>query len=433
MRSRTDNPHGRVILAARAQSHADEQHDASPDEPSDEISQQKGPKTNPKASLNGNPTDRPARSVNLRDVAQAASVSVATVSMVLNNNPRISRATHARVQRVMEKLGYQPNRLAQSLSSKYTNVLAVLLPDVRHAFADAYFGELLSGICDRAHKLGYKVMIEQAKPAFIEARKHLELYDRRFVDGVLCLGTNDANTFLADFEHVGYPALVVDNNPNTHTIHSHAPGTSNPHAHLRSHPHPNPNALDHVMCDYASGATQVLNYLIQLGHRRIGLITAGETIATANRVRAIYTQKLAAVGMNVDDSWIVDGQFTEEGGAEAARLLLERHPDLTALVAGNDKMAIGAMHLLHRTGRDVPRDVSVTGFDDLPHAAFVNPSLTTVHLPLYQVGSMATDRLIERIHGRTTPVHEAISTHLVVRDSTAMARDAARPPAEASD
>src|ERR1700761_2141219 len=90
------------------------------------------------------------KSVSLRDVAKMAKVSVATVSMVLNDNPRISRATHLRVQRLMERMGYQPNRLAQSLSGRYTRVIAVLLPALRHAFADAYFGELISGICDRA-------------------------------------------------------------------------------------------------------------------------------------------------------------------------------------------------------------------------------------------------------------------------------------------
>src|SRR6185295_15508890 len=93
---------------------------------------------------------RPHKPVSLRDVAKMAKVSVATVSMVLNDNPRISRATHMRVQRLMDRMGYQPNRLAQSLSGRYTQVLAVLLPALRHAFADAYFGELISGICDRA-------------------------------------------------------------------------------------------------------------------------------------------------------------------------------------------------------------------------------------------------------------------------------------------
>jgi DNA-binding LacI/PurR family transcriptional regulator len=353
-------------------------------------------------------TDRPSRGVNLRDGARVADVSVATVSMVLNNNPRISRTTHAKVQRVMDKLGYQPNRLAQSLSSRYTCVLAVLLPDVRHAFADAYFGELLSGVCERAQRLGYKVMIEQAKPAFIEERKHLEIFDRRYVDGVLCLGTNDTNEFLKDFDPTPYPALVVDNNPIV-------------------------AELDHVMCDYESGATQVLNYLLQLGHRRIGFITAANEITTARTVHNVYRRRLAAFGVAYDSSFIEDGKFTEEGGAEAARAILERRPDLTAIMAGNDKMAIGAMHLLHRMGKDVPRDISVTGFDDLHHAAFVNPSLTTVHLPLYQVGSIATDRLIERIQGRPERVAEKINTHLVVRDSTAMARDASRATFEPAD
>ncbi|MFT3786227.1 MAG: LacI family DNA-binding transcriptional regulator [Tepidisphaeraceae bacterium] len=359
--------------------------------------------------------DRPgARGVNLRDVAEAAQVSVATVSMVLNNNPRISRATHARVQRVMEKLGYQPNRLAQSLSSRYTNVLAVLLPDVRHAFADAYFGELVSGIMDRANKLGFKIMLEQAKPEFLAARKHLELFDRRYVDGVLCLGTNDHNTFLSDFDPDSYPSLVVDNCPEIDGM-------------------PVGRPIDHVMCDYDSGVTQAMNYLIQLGHRNIGLIMAAPEIATTRRVRDIYKQKLAAVGVTPADTLMVDGQFTEEGGAEACRQLLANHKDLTAILAGNDKMAIGAMHLLNRLGIDVPKDISIVGFDDLKHAAFVNPALTTVHLPLYQVGALATDRIIERIHGRRESVSETISTHLVVRDSTAMVRTASRGAFEDSD
>lgn len=359
-------------------------------------------------------SERNGRAVNLRDVATAARVSVATVSMVLNNNPRISRTTHARVQRVMDKMGYQPNRLAQSLSSKYTNVLAVLLPDVQRAFADAYFGEVLSGICERANKLGYKLMIEQAKPAFIRERKHLEIFDRRYIDGVLCLGTLDDQAYLADFDPTTYPAVIVDNNPDLSWT-----GRESP--------------VDHVMCDYESGATQVMNYLLQLGHRKIGLIPGIETIATSRRVIEIFQNKLAGVGVTTDSTWIESGSYTEEGGAEAARQLLNRHPDLTAIMAGNDKMAIGAMHLLTRLGRDVPREISITGFDDLHHAAFVNPSLTTVHLPLYQVGSLATDRLIERVHGRTEPVNDVVATHLVVRDSTGIARTAARESAEASD
>jgi len=340
---------------------------------------------------------RGGKSVSLRDVARMAKVSVATVSMVLNDNPRISRATHLRVQRLMDRMGYQPNRLAQSLSGRYTQVLAVLLPALRHAFADAYFGELISGICDRAGKLGYKVMIEQAKPEFIKERKHIEIFERRYIDGVLCLGTNDRHHHLEDFSGGKYPALVVDN-------------------------YFDQWKLDHTVCDYQSGAEQVMNYLIQLGHRKIALLTAAWEISTARAVREVYFQRLAVAGVDADLSWTEDGKFTEEGGAEATRLILKRHPDVTAIFAGNDKMAIGAMHLLSRLGIEVPRDISVVGFDDLQHAAFVIPSLTTVHLPLYQVGSLACERLVERIRGKQESVSEVLSTHLVVRDSTAMVR-----------
>ncbi|MDB5324927.1 MAG: LacI family transcriptional regulator [Phycisphaerales bacterium] len=345
------------------------------------------------------------RVVSLRDVAKEAKVSAATVSMVLNGNPRISRATATRIQRLVERMGYQPNRLAQSLSSKHTHVIAVMLPALRHAFADAYFGEIISGICDKAGKMGYKVMLEQAKPEFVKDKQHVRLYERRFVDGVLCLGTNDRHRWLGDFAAAGCPAMLVDNAVDEFKV-------------------------DSVVCDYASGAEQVMNYLIQLGHRRIGLITAGQDIKMARRVRKAYETQLHNLGVDCNDTCIVDGKFTEEGGAAAASKLLDAHPDMTAIFAGNDKMAIGAMHEAVRRGLRVPADLSVVGFDDLRHAAFINPTLTTIHLPLYEVGSSAMERLVERIHGRPEPVKEVLPTHLIVRQSTAMAKTTTAAPGQ---
>jgi LacI family transcriptional regulator len=340
------------------------------------------------------------KSISVRDVAKQAKVSIATVSMVLNDNPRISRATTMRVQRVIEQMGYRPNRLAQSLSSRYTQVLAVMLPALRHAFADAYFGELISGICDRAGKMNYKVMLEQAKPDFIKDREHVQLFERRYVDGVLCLGVNDRHPFLADFADSKYPAIVVDN-------------------------YFEQWKLDFCACDYRSGAQQAMNYLIQLGHRDIALIAGAPESHTARDLVVTYQQMLASAGAPLDSAWIEDGKFTESGGAEAADRIFARHPEVTAVFAGNDKMAIGAMHFFSRRGIRVPQDVSVIGFDDLQHSAFITPSLTTVHLPLYQVGSLACERLIERIRGRAERVAERLATHLVVRESTAMVRTAA--------
>lgn len=350
--------------------------------------------------------DAPARSasrvVSLRDVAREAKVSAATVSMVLNGNPRISRATAARVQRLVERMGYQPNRLAQSLSSKQTQVVAVMLPALRHAFADAYFGEIISGICDKAHKIGHKVILEQAQREYIKDKQHVRLFERRYVDGVLCMGMHDRHQWLADFEQVGCPAMLVDSVVSLAAV---------------------PNlSIDSVVCDYSSGAEQMMNYLLQLGHRRIGMITGLMHVETARRVRGVFEKRVARAGLELPGTCVVESDFTEKGGAEAARKMLAECPDLTALFCGNDKMAIGAMHQAIRSGRRVPEDLSVVGFDNLRHAAFVNPTLTTIHLPLYEAGVLALERLVERINGRPEPVQDVLATHLVVRQSTAMAR-----------
>ncbi|GAB4191994.1 MAG: DNA-binding transcriptional regulator CytR [Phycisphaeraceae bacterium] len=331
----------------------------------------------------------------MREVAQQANVSVATVSMVLNDNPRISKATQIKVRRIIEKMGYRPNRLAQSLSSQYTRVLAVLLPPLRHAFSDPYFGELLSGICDRADRLGHKIMLESAKPDFLRERKHMELFERRFVDGVFCLGVNDRHPFVKDFASGGYPMVCVNN---------YFPDLD----------------LDYVVADYRSGAEQVMNVLLQLGHRKIALINGAPEAQTARDVLDVYRSRMEDVGLNIDDGWTADGRFTEEGGAAALDEIIARHPDVTAIFAGNDKMALGAMHRLVELGRKIPEDVSVVGFDDIQQMAFVNPSLTTVHLPLYEVGARACELLVQRVRGKTDKIAERLATHLVLRDSTAI-------------
>ncbi len=342
---------------------------------------------------------------NLRDVAKAADVSVATVSLVLNDSERISRATKLRVREIMDRLGYQPNRLAQSLSGKYVKTVAVMLPDLRHAFSDAYFGELLSGITDEAQTHGFKVLLEQAKPDYVATNKHVELFERRYVDGVLLLGHTDLSAYAADFPKGSYPAMAVDNRLTITGNSEIAP-------------------IDYVVSDYTRGAEQVMNYLLQLGHRTIGLLQAANEIATTRDVAAGWRRKLEKAGIAVPDTLTRDGRFTEHGGAEATAELLRDHPETTAILAGSDKMAIGALHYLQRRGHRVPQDISVVGFDDLPHAAFVNPSLTTIHLPLYEVGRQACLRLIERVEGRHERVAETMPTHLVIRDSTAIARTA---------
>src|SRR4051812_38573748 len=222
-----------------------------------------------------------SKQVSVRQIAKLAKVSVATVSLVINDHPRISSPTKKRIRRIMEEIGYRPNRLAQNLSRKDTQMLAVILPSLNHAFADKYFGELISGICDRARKLGFKIMLEQATPEFIKDRQHIELFERRFVDGVLCLGNSDRHPFLTDFAAGRHPMIVVNN---------YFPDWD----------------LDHAVCDYRGGAEQAMNYLLQLGHRHIGLIMGSQWVRTARDICDIYLEKLRAAGIEPLETWRED-------------------------------------------------------------------------------------------------------------------------------
>ena len=334
------------------------------------------------------------RRVSMRQVAEAAEVSIATVSLVLNENPRISQATADKVMRVMDELGYVPARQTPSAAASFTNTLAVLVPPLRHAYTDPYFGELLSGICDRANRLGQKIMLEQAKPDFIREGRHLDLFNRRQADGVLCLGFNDRHAFVREFQERGVPAMLVNNYADS--------------------------GLDYVVADYRMGAEQAMNFLFQLGHHRIGLIHGTVEARTMRDVVETYRRTMGGVGQSVDASWQADGRFTEEGGAEAAGKLIDAHADMTAIFAANDKMALGALHALHGRDIPVPERMSVMGFDDIQGMAFVQPSLSSVHLPLYEVGTMACERLVQRVRGGDQRVEQVLPTHLVLRDSTAI-------------
>lgn len=338
------------------------------------------------------------KGIGVREVAHLAKVSPATVSLVINDNPRISLSTQKRVRKAIEQLGYRPNRVAGNAARRSVQTLAIMLPSLSHAFADRYFGELISGICDRAGALEFKVMLEQATPKLLKERRHLELFDRRAVDGVLCLGNSDRHSFLADFAAANHPMIAVN---------SYFPQWD----------------LDHVVCDYRGGAGQAMNYLLQLGHRHIGLIMGSTWVRTARDVVEIYEQKLREAGIEPLTTLREDGLFTEEGGAEGARRLMHRHPELTAILAGNDKMALGAMHHISECGKRVPQDISVVGFDDMQQAAYANPALTTVHLPLYEVGVLACEKLVARVQGRTDRVKSVLATHLVVRHSSGIVRE----------
>jgi DNA-binding LacI/PurR family transcriptional regulator len=329
----------------------------------------------------------------IKDIAEQSGVSLSTVSLVLNDNPRISESTRARVLKTIERLGYQPNRMARALAWRHTRTLAVLVPQLRHAFADVYFGEIVSGIYDRASRLGYKILLEVARNEFIENREYRQLYDQKFVDGILFVGASTRHRFVSELTDGSRPFLMVNNYSKEFD-------------------------LNYVVSNYRYGAWQAAKHLVRLGHKRIGFLAGGVgEIQTSQDILESFQEVLRDSGIGVDPDLIVDGWLTEEGGVKATEDLLRRNADLTAIFSLNDKMALGAIKKLHELGLRVPQDVAVVGFDDIPQASFSIPGLTTVHQPLYEIGKLACERMVELIHGKVSRVQEVIPIYLTVRES----------------
>jgi LacI family transcriptional regulator len=329
----------------------------------------------------------------IKDIAEKSAVSLSTVSLVMNGNPRISAATRQRVLKTMERLGYQPNRMARALAWRHTRTLGILMPQLKHGFADVYFGEIVSGIYDKACKIGYKILLEVARTEFVDGKEYLQLFDQKFVDGILFIGANSRHRFVEDFVDGTRPMLMVNNYSREFD-------------------------LNYVVSNYRYGAWQAAQHLLKLGHQRIGFITGGmHEIQTSQDISESFQEVLSGRGIPLDERLVADGWLTEEGGMKATEQLLRNEPRLTAIFALNDKMALGAIKKLNEDGLRVPQDVAVVGFDDIPQASFSIPGLTTVHQPLYEIGKLSCERLVELIHAKAKRVQEVIPIHLVVRES----------------
>jgi len=336
------------------------------------------------------------RRYTIKDIAEQSAVSLSTVSLVLNGNPRISAVTRKRVNDTMARLGYQPNRMARSLAWKHTRTLAVVMPQLRHAFADVYFGEIVSGIYDKASKLGFKVLLEVARAEFIESQEYLRLYDQKYIDGMLFIGADAKHKFIAKFTDRTRPFLLVNSYSKEHDV-------------------------NYVVSNYKYGAWQAAQHLVRHGHKRIAFIGGGlNEIQTSHDIFESFNEV-------IKPRLVVDGWLTEEGGMKAATEIVNADPAITAIFALNDKMALGAIRRLTELGRRVPDDIAVVGFDDIPQAAFAIPSLTTVHQPLYEIGKQSCERLIELIHGKVDRVQEVIPIYLTVRESCGAKQRAAQP------
>ena len=339
----------------------------------------------------GQPTPR----ATIRDIADAAGVSIATVSRVLNDRPDVSPVTREAVLRVVREQGFSMNRNARALSGGRTGLIGVTLPMVHVE----YFSKILWGASEALYEHEMRTVL---CPTMHERDREVNLLEQLLqgtTDGALLLLTKESNDALRALERKGYPFVVLDPR------------------------HPVDERTPVVSAAHWAGAKAATEHLLSLGHSRIGAITGPHGwVASVHRLDG-YQTALAGAGVLTDPQLIAKGNFTSESGHAAAAELLGLAEPPTAIFAFNDEMAVGAMRAATERGLRLPDDLSIVGFDDVEKAGLVTPALTTVRQPLAEMGRMAVSlltRLLERQPIEAMRVE--LATKLVVRDSTAPRR-----------
>ena len=338
--------------------------------------------------------------VTIRDVARAANVSISTVSHVLSGKRPTSGQTRRRVQDVIERLGYRPNRVAQSLVWRRPFALGLIIPDI----TNPYFPALALGAEDRVRSRGYTLVLGNSEYDPHREMAYLELVrSQQLAGAIYCLG-DEMSPILPEIQRaVGEGLSLV-------LVHSPMP------------------SVPTVCADNRQGGRLAARHLIELGHREIGLISALPLDEGMADREGGFLEYLRDTGMAVDRAAVptMYGNHQIEGGSRATAELLAHAPQLTAIFVLNDLMALGALEAVRSAGRRVPDDLSIIGFDDIPFAALANPPLTTVGQPIRRLGEQAADLLLHVIeHGVTLTVEESaqpsvqLPNELIVRQSTA--------------
>jgi LacI family transcriptional regulator len=336
-------------------------------------------------------------------VARAAGVSVATVSRVLNGKGPVRAATRDRVLAAVASLGYVPHSAARSLSTRRTGAIGVLLPDMHGEF----FSELVRGLDLAARAAGYHLLVSGSHSDPVEARDVLQALHGR-VDGLVLMTAGMAGTWLPRGALARVPVVLLNDD-----------GEGAGHESLR--------------IDNRLGARLAVEHLIGLGHREIAMIAGPPANSDARERLQGYREALRARGIDPQAKLELPGDFTEEGGAAAGAALAGMLPMPTAVFAANDATAIGCLAALRERGVRVPEDLSLVGFDDIPIARYLSPALTTVHVPIAELGRRAMSRLLDLIaHGHGAPVdHAVIAPSLAIRASAAeSARGAQQSPTQ---
>lgn len=333
----------------------------------------------------------------ISDVARACSVSTATVSYVLNDGTRpVSHLTRKKVLAAIKRLGYEPSAAARGLRRRRMDSVGVVFPrSDAPVIPNPYCAPILDGILAAATQARQDTTLFTGH-AWSGPRDGLSAYANGRCDGLILISPPVGSDVVRDLKDRGLPCVVI--------------GDAGGHA-----------GVSRVDVDDAAAARELVGRLLELGHRRIAFLPGdGDSASTRRRLRG-YRQALKERGVAFRKEWAPPGKYDEASGHARSLGLLTGPPEArpTAIFGGNDQIALGAVRAARDLGLQVPRDVSVAGFDDGPLALACNPSLTTVRQPLRTMGERAVELLLGQIEGRSQPgVVQVLPVELVTRGST---------------
>lgn len=326
--------------------------------------------------------------ITIEDVARAAGVSTMTVSRVLNNKGEIREATRQRILRVIDELGYRPSRVARSLATNRTYTLGVVVPDIVNPF----FAQLVSGAQTVAWQHEYHVLLCHTGEDYEREEDVLNLLEDTQVDGVLVCSARLPDEQLIPLLAKQDAVVLL----NRHLTSEHA---------------------GIIRVNDAAGAVTAVQHLLQTGYERVGLI-AGPSNSTSARERRRGFALANEAGSHPENTPLqVNCSPNTQSGYQATLALLQAHPEINGLFCYNDLVAVGALQACKALGRRVPQDIALVGCDDIPLAALISPSLTTLAVDKEQLGAEAIQLLIDRIHGDLPAADTLIEQTLVIRES----------------
>lgn len=329
--------------------------------------------------------------ITIRDIANLAGTSIATVSRVLNNSRKVAPSTRRRVLDIIEAHNYTAPRLQNDDERDLSLTVGLLMPDINNLYYPAVVGGLDSVLSEQ----GYNIFLCNTGEKIEREISQIRTLRQRNVDGIIFLGTRKFGT---PNEHITalakeMPVLMINDQILGSNVYS-------------------------IMADETEGAYRAVSYLIELGHRRIAFVKANTDYSTNYYKQEGYLRALRDNGLEVEENLVFPVEAHELGGYDAGRSILSARPDVSAVFTSNDQQAMGLMRAVCEVGKRIPDDLSVVGFSDIPIAQQLFPPLTTVNQFAYKTGTIAADTIIKLIRGRDLVQKKIlIEPHLSIRQS----------------